>query len=115
MATKNTAPPVPDWQRFGTRLSVSETASGRNELVAAQGAGKRIRLLAWSLTLNGACNLRWESGTTDKSGLFIFGGAGLWEPPTFQPLLLMDDNEALNLNMSASVTVSGAIWYEVVG
>ena len=93
---------------------VSVTGTGDQQVVAAQ-AGKQIKLIGWSLTIDGAVNLKWRSNTTDLSGLFKFAGAGMWESMhPHQSKMATTAGEALKLNLSGTgVAVTGEAFYVV--
>lgn len=88
---------------------------GDNQLVAAQGAGVRIRVLGFILHPSAAVNVKFRSAANDISGLFTFGGAGFavsghMEHGWFQT----NANEALNLNNSGAVACGvEVIWHQV--
>lgn len=104
---------------------IAASASGNNAVVAAPGAGKRIRVLSFVLSFSGSVNAKWKSGAgTDLTGLFYGSAtAGLAfsaeMPPTGPgnspvPQFKCAENEALNLNLSGAVAVGGYAIYEIV-
>jgi hypothetical protein len=92
---------------------ISASSSGATTVVAAV-AGKRIRVLRWSLSSNGAVNVKWQSHITptDLTGLFYltqFANAGGAYCPVgiFQTI----SGEALDINLSGAVAVGGVLTY----
>ena len=94
--------------------SYSETTAARNEIVAAV-AGKKIRVLSWTLNAaDGENDVTWESATTALSGALeiannatagaSFGG-GLFETAA---------GAALNTTQSAATLVAGHITYVLI-
>ena len=93
----------------------STSSSGNTQVVAAQGSGNKIRVLRYRISSNGSTNVKFQSASTDISGLhylvqYASGGGGPCEPGLFQTAA----NEALNVNNSAAVAISGEITYVVV-
>lgn len=92
--------------------AISASSSGDNTVVAAV-TSKKIRVLRWSLSSNGAVNAKWKSATAgDITGLRYmqqYGGGGgtLCEIGHFETTA----GEALVLNLSAAVAVGGDITY----
>lgn len=93
------------------RDAVIDTAgSGDTEIVAAV-AGKRIVVVNYVLISAGIVNVRWKSGSTNKSGALplvansgaVVPGDGRWFSTGI--------GEALNLNLSAAIQVSGHLSY----
>jgi hypothetical protein len=92
--------------------AISASSSGDNTVVAAV-TSKKIRVLRWDLTSNGAVNAKWKSATAgDKTGLYYltqFAGVG----GSFCPVGLFEtaSGEALVVNLSAAVAVGGVLTY----
>jgi hypothetical protein len=107
--------------------SVSRSSSGDGSaVVAAPGAGKRIRVVAFALQAVSPVVVLWKSGTSG-----VWAGA---DGPAAIPLpaapagahqvgdenlldsVLPDvaENTGLFLNLGAAVSVSGAVFYRVV-
>lgn len=92
--------------------AISASSSGDNTVVAAV-TSKKIRVLRWSLSANGAVNAKWKSATAgDITGLRYlqqYGGGGgtLCEIGHFETTA----GEALVLNLSAAVAVGGDLTY----
>jgi hypothetical protein len=49
--------------------AIAASSSGANEVVAAV-TGKKIRVLSYVEMANGAVNTKWQSASTDKTGLW---------------------------------------------
>lgn len=96
---------------------IDHAASGNNTAVAAV-AGKRIRVLGFFLVAAGSVNARFES---DADGTALTGQMTLTagDPVVasgFNPLGWFETaaGELLNLELSAAVSVDGAITYVLV-
>lgn len=92
--------------------SIDTATSGDNTLVAAD-ASNKIKLVSYVLVASGAVSVRWKAGTTNKSGAMALaanGGISAVGQPSAH-LLETAVNEALILNLSAAVQVSGHISY----
>lgn len=90
---------------------VSASAAGDNTVVAAV-ASKKIRVISYVLVAAGAVTAKWRSGTTDISGPLAFAANG-GAAPGYNPFGFFEtaSGAALNLNLSAAVTVGGHITY----
>jgi hypothetical protein len=91
--------------------SIAVSSSGDNSIVSAV-VGKRIRVLRWRIVANGAVNAKWRDGTSDITGLSYLitnasTGGGYCPVGHFQTT----SNTALQLNLSAAVSVGGEITY----
>jgi hypothetical protein len=96
--------------------TIVASASGATTVVAATG-GKRIRVLRWSLSSNGAVNAKWQSHVTptDLTGLhyltqFATAGGAYCPIGIFQTV----SGEALDINLSAAIAVGGELTYVLV-
>ncbi len=91
--------------------SISGNTLGDNLLVAAV-AGKRIRVLKYSVVTSGAVALKFRSATTDLTGpmsLVANSGVGAAFSPVGQFETAI--GEALNLNLSSTALVAGHLTY----
>lgn len=93
--------------------AIAASSSGNNTLVAAV-ASKKIRVLAMYLTSNGTVNAKIQDGAggTDKTGLaYLVANTGFVLP--YNPVGWCETtaNTLLNLNLSASIAVGGALVY----
>lgn len=91
----------------------STSAAGATTVVAAV-TSKRIRVLRWRCTANGATNVKWQSHVTptDISGLsyltqFSAAGGAYCPVGHFQTI----SGEALDINNSAAIAISGEVTY----
>lgn len=91
---------------------IAASALGLNAIVPAV-VGKKLRVLAYNFTSNGAVNAKWQSATTDKTGFKYMPAAGYGIEVGFCPVGLLETavGEALNLNLSAAVAVGGEVIY----
>jgi hypothetical protein len=92
---------------------ISKAATG--EIVAAV-TGKRIRVHGYVLVTTTAVAAKWQSASTDLTGAMPGGSNSVISVPHnpdgwFETAV----SEALNLNLSGSVQVSGHLYYSVVG
>lgn len=100
-------------------VAIAASSSGANELVAAV-AGRRIRVIAYKLSFSGSVNAKFQSGSTDLTGL-IYGVAAKdsdsvnLPQPVAGPLpqFATAPGEALNLNLSAGTAVGGYVVYDL--
>jgi len=88
------------------------SSSGANAIVAAV-EGKKIRVISYLISCNGAVNAKWQSASTDKTGLLYMDAAGKGAVGPANPIGHFETvaNEALNLNLSGAVAVGGHITY----
>lgn len=98
---------------------VNASASGSNTIVAAV-TNKRIRVLSYVIIAAGAVTVTWQSASNALSGpmaLAANGGAapsaGQATPGGLIGQFETNQGEALNLNLSAAVSVAGHITYIV--
>ena len=98
--------------RSPLNAKISTSSSGAVEIVAAA-AGKRIVVVSWNVMANGTTNVKWQSATTDISGLYYLvanvGAVVNHAVPDFG--LKTTAGEALNINNSAAVAIGGYVTY----
>jgi hypothetical protein len=90
---------------------ITASASGNTQIVAAV-TSKKIRVLSWSLMSAGTTNVKWQSATTDKTGLYyLIANTGIAE--AYCPVGLFETaaGEALNINLSVAVATGGRLTY----
>jgi hypothetical protein len=95
-------------------VKISTSSSGATQLVAAV-AGKKIVVISYAVIVNAAVNVKFQSGSTDLTGLMYFaanGGATV----TVEGLGCFETaaGEALNINLSGAVAVGGHITYVIM-
>lgn len=98
-------------------LVIDAATSGNNTLLAAQGAGNKIRVHQLMLVSAGTVNVRFESGAdgTALSGqMNLVANTGFVLP--YSPIGWFETaaNTLLNLELSAAVSVDGVCAYTVV-
>lgn len=96
--------------------AISASSSGANEIVAAQ-AGRKIRVLGYVMMAASAVNVKWQSDSTDKTGLLYpaaNGGAVAPLAPDHKYWFETVAGEPLNLNLSGAVAVGGHVTYLLV-
>lgn len=94
------------------------TSGDGSAVIAAPGAGFCVRVLSYTMVGGGAVNATWKSGATAKSGAIPLAANTGASPPgnpdggarQFQG----GDNEAIFLNLSGAVQVSGHGTYQVL-
>lgn len=94
--------------------AVSTSASGITTIVNAV-PGKSIRVIVSTLVANGAVNVKWQSGSTDVTGLYYLA-ANTGVADAYSPVGHFQTNpgQALNINLSGSVAVGGKITYLIL-
>jgi hypothetical protein len=98
--------------------AVAAASNGNNTLVAAAGAGKKIRVLAGSLTMTGtAVTIRFESGadgTALTGQMTPLQGTTISIP--YSPVGHFETaaNELLNLELGAGQAVAGWVVYQII-
>lgn len=98
-------------------LAIDAATSGDNTLLAAQGAGNKIRVHQLVLVAAGTVNVRFESGAggTALSGqMNLVANTGFVLP--YSPIGWFETaaNTLLNLELSAAISVDGVCGYTVV-
>lgn len=95
------------------RIAISASSSGDNAILAAlTSPSRRIRLVAVALTAAGAVNVKWKSGaSTDLSSAMVLAASGDGFVLPFNPAGWVETaaGEALNLNLSGAVAVTGHV------
>lgn len=98
-------------------IPIDTAVSGDNTLVAAI-PGRKVRVLGYILVGAAAVSVRWKSATTALSGAMLATAplACQQSGSSFDtvPALETNPGEALVLNLSAAVQVSGHLTFEVV-
>lgn len=91
-------------ERTVNRAFADPAALGDNLLIAAQGVGIKIRVLAYIIHGGGAVSARFRSAANSISGLMVLAsGTQVGAPFTAHGWFETNANEALNLNLSAAV------------
>lgn len=98
-------------------VNITASSSGVTNILALV-TSKKIRVVALSLTSNGAVNVKFQSHVTptDITGLFYFAAAGDGIVLPFNPggWFQTNSGEALDINLSGSVAVGGCLTYVTV-
>lgn len=92
--------------------SIAISSSGNNTIVSAV-TGKKLRVLSYKLSANGAVNAKWLSGTTtDLTGFSYFASNSLEVAP-FNPIGWFETSASalLTISLSGSVAVGGHMTY----
>lgn len=99
-------------------VAILATASGSTSVVAAPGAGKKIRVWGYQITSRAAIDevqLRSASTVMAYVESVAAAGGGICCPPvTGQPYFECAGNEALNVNLSAAGNVGVNVQYDVL-
>jgi hypothetical protein len=102
------------------RAAIAATSSGANQVVAAQGAGKKIGVIRVMLISKTALDVKFQSATNDITGTLGLAAGGGWRDALARnaddsgdSLFETNANEALNINLSGAGTVGGYIAYVV--
>ena len=98
-------------------IAIDTAVSGNQTLVAAQGVGKYILIVGLNFTSNGSVIVSLLSGTTPiwKTYATATAGGGIVLPDSVVRELQCLPNQALVLNLSSAVGVSGNITYSILG
>lgn len=98
-----------------TIAHASPSSSGNTEVVAAQGAGVKIRVLSLVIITTDAQTIKFQSATTDVSAAFpMAANGGMVLPNNDHGWVQTAANEALNINLSAaSATGVQVVWIPV--
>ena len=92
------------------QVVLSEVTIANNEIVAAV-AGKSIRMISMMLTVAGAVNIQWKSGTAARSGLMEFADSGGMTHSAQDGILWTAIGAALNLDADSVAQISGTLTY----
>lgn len=94
---------------------IDTAASGNTSLVATPGASKKIVVRSYLLIAGAAVNVKFRSANTDLTGALPLAANGGASAPGNPELAWFETaaNEALNINLSGAVQVSGHIAYTV--
>lgn len=98
--------------------AISASSAGANQILAAPGAGKYYRITGYVLKVKSANDVKFQSAATNLTGLMGLNStdSGLVAPPnTPDGWFDTNNNEALNLNLSAATLVGGHVSYRVMG
>lgn len=101
--------------RTVNRTSITASASGATVVVAAQGGGIRIRVLSVFVCTSTAVGVKFQSASTDISGLSaLAANGGFVMPETSHGWFQTAANEALNVNLSGAATSVGVtvVWVQ---
>lgn len=95
---------------------VNTATSGNNTIVAAQGAGVKIRVVGFMLVAAGAVTANFQSGaggTTLTGAMSLITGVSVPYGPGPWGLFETAANAILNLNLSGAIQVSGfVVWVQ---
>lgn len=86
------------------------SSSGANSIVAAV-TSKKIRVVAFMISASAAVNAKWQSASTDITGLIYADAKGGAQAAAQDGLFETAATEALNLNLSGAVAVGGFVAY----
>lgn len=103
-------------------VAIAAAAAGANEVLPAA-VGYKYRVLAFVLSFSGTVNAKFQSDTTDLTGLVYGVAGGVAASPTI-PVpasqvtppgqFVTGAGEALNLNLSGATAVGGYVVYEKI-
>lgn len=85
------------------RAFANATGSGNTQVVAAQGAGVRIRVLSVFVVATTAVTIKFQSATTDISAGFPVGATSGFAVVNNHGIFQTAANEALNINLGGAV------------
>ena len=100
-------------------VAIAASSQNANEIVAAV-TGSRIAVYAFHISFSGNVNAKWQSGSTDKTGLYYGAAAAQVAAPGVSnrqggaaPLFVCASGEALNIHLSAATAVGGHVVYDI--
>lgn len=93
-------------------VAINCAASGDNTIVTGT-ASQSVRVYAFFFVVSAAVNVKWKDGAgTDFHPALPFTVAGAWDKdPMGRPWFTTQPGNALVLNLSAAVQVSGRLYY----
>jgi hypothetical protein len=91
------------------------SSASTTALVAAPGAGRRVRVFGYRISADAAVKCTLKSGTTAREPIYATKAVGGGMIGTFSENGFWDcaDNEALNLTTDASANVGGVLFYSI--
>jgi hypothetical protein len=98
-------------------VAISDAASGASAIIAAQGATTciRIRRIALCNAVATAQSFKLQDGATDLTGVIALptsvGGFLFMDSTGGDPLFVLSQNSAFNLNLTAATSVTGFVQY----
>lgn len=93
--------------------AVNIAQQGANQVIAAPGAGLRIRVVGLLLVATGAVTVTLQSAGNALTGAMSMPANGIIDTITDHFPLIMNTNEAFNITLSGGVQVSGFALYTV--
>jgi len=88
---------------------IQASSSGVNQIIAGQ-AGYKIRILNYVIVASGAVNVKWQSGSTDVTGLlYLAANGGVSAPYANDGHFATANGDDLNLNLSGATAVGGHV------
>jgi len=95
------------------QIAIDTSTSGDNTLVAAE-VGKHIVVIAYTLISRDTVDVRWKSGSNNKSGLLpLIPSVGASPAHNPNGVIRCNPSEALVLNLSSANYVGGHLTYEM--
>lgn len=92
---------------------INAAASGNNSIVSAT-AGQTIRVYAWCFVVEGSVKVKWRDNANAADlhpAQQFYAGGGIVIDPIGEPILVTATAGDLQLNLTASVQVSGWVLY----
>lgn len=100
---------------YTVNFSTVNAANSGFNIVVSTVAGKRIMVIGWDLTVNGAVNFKWQSSsgpTTDLTGLYYGAAAGNGVArECIRTCFQTKVGEGLDLNLSGATAAGGSLQY----
>ena len=94
--------------------SISTAASGATQLVAAQGGALKIKVVSYVIVASSAVSAKFQSSSTDLTGaMSLAASGGVAAPSGSSHWFETAANQALNINLSGAVQVSGHLGFFV--
>lgn len=98
---------------------INISGTGNQQIIAAPGTGKRIRIDHINLMNTAACNLYWADGSSAFASMGAYSLAGhqgiILENVTHDEKGIMElgDNNAFNINSDTATQISGFVKYRI--
>lgn len=97
-----------------SEVAINASSSGDNTIVSLA-ASQKVRLYRFFLSANASVNVKWRDGTAGSDFhpvVYLLGNGAYWELLFFGPAWFTTTaGNALVLNLSAAVQVSGRAYY----
>ena len=94
-------------------IDANAITAGTAENVWVPTGDRRVRLLGWSLSASAATAIEFVAASADTTVLAqtpLLAAAGIHDSPDLGDGILLASNDDLQIDVTASATISGMIW-----